>query len=74
MVCRPGDHTLVRARTFLHRHEAEIAKSALAAAGIECTIRVDDAGGMRPDLQGQGVDVLVRADQMEEAERVLTVR
>jgi len=32
MAGRPGDHTLVRVRTFLNRQEAEIAKSALAAA------------------------------------------
>ena len=71
MSCRTGDHTLVRVRTFLNRQEAEIAKSALAAAGIECLIRADDAGGLRPDLQGRGVDVLVRAGDMEEADRVL---
>jgi hypothetical protein len=71
MACRAGDHTLVRLRTFLTISEADMAKSALEAAGIECLVRADDAGGLRPDMQMRGVDLLVRADDVTRAEAML---
>ena len=46
-------------------------KSALDAAGIECLIRADDAGGLRPDMQMRGVDLLVRAEDAKRAEAIL---
>ena len=71
MACRPGDHTLVRVRTFLTRSEADMAKSALEAAGIECLVRADDAGGLRLDMQRRGVDLLVRAEDAKRADAML---
>ena len=71
MACHPGDHTLVRVRTFVNRFESDMAKSALEAAGIECLVRADDAGGLRPDMQVRGVDLLVRAEDAKRAEAIL---
>ena len=39
---------LVPVKTFLSRIEADLAKSALEAAGISALVRADDAGGARP--------------------------
>lgn len=41
---------LVCVRTFQTRAEAELARTALEAAGITATVRVDDAGGTEPAL------------------------
>ena len=71
MVCRSGDHTLVRVRTFPNRFESDVAKSALESAGIECLVRADDVGGLRPDMQLRGVDLLVRAADGKRAEAIL---
>ena len=71
MACHPGDHTLVRVRTFLNRFESDVAKSALEAAGIECLVRADDGGGLRPDMQMRGVDLLARAEDAKQAEEIL---
>jgi hypothetical protein len=43
-----SDSELVVVRTFLSRIEADLAKSALEAAGIEALVQADDAG-MCPD-------------------------
>jgi hypothetical protein len=51
--------------------EAEIARGALEAAGIEAFVQADDAGGMRPHLQQQGVALIVRAEDAEAAARIL---
>ena len=51
-------------RTFLNSLEAELAKSALTAAGIDSRIRADDCGGVRPHLWMGGIELLVdEADQ-----------
>ena len=63
---------LVVIGTFLNRVEAEIAQGALEAAEIESIISADDAGGMRPDLaRWGGVRLLVRAEDAEEAGKIL---
>ena len=60
------------ARTFLNRFEADVAKSALDAAGIESIIRADDAGGMRPGMwMGSAVELLVHDDDLERAVEIL---
>ena len=59
-------------RTFINMFEAEIAQSALEAAGIASVIRADDCGGLRPHLQLGGIDLLVRPEDSVEAEHVLT--
>ena len=58
-------------RTFLNHIEADMAKMALEAAGIQAFIRSDDCGGMRPHLWMAGIDVLVHVDEVERAEEVL---
>ncbi|HYT76592.1 MAG TPA: DUF2007 domain-containing protein [Vicinamibacterales bacterium] len=62
---------LVVVRTFINQFEAEIAKSALDAAGIESMIRSDDCGGTRPHLWMSGVELIVRQDDVAEAVTVL---
>jgi hypothetical protein len=47
-----------------------MAKSALEAGGIECLVRADDAGRLRPDMQMRGVDLLVRAEDAKRAEAI----
>jgi hypothetical protein len=59
---------------YLNHVEAELARSALEAAGIESMIRSDDAGGMYPSPWmgwAGGVEVLVRAADVEAARDVL---
>ena len=64
--------SLVVVGTFVNFFDAEIAKSALDAAGIDAIIRADDAGGMRPHLWMSGVQLLVRSDDADEALDLLT--
>jgi hypothetical protein len=41
---------LVCVQTFRTRAEAELARESLEAAGIQATVRADDAGGTEPAL------------------------
>ena len=66
-----SDTDLTVVRTFANIFHAELAKSALEAAGITAAIRADDCGGMRPHMQMAGVDLLVRAEQAGEASALL---
>jgi hypothetical protein len=67
----PHPHFVI-ARKFLNRFEADVAKSALDAAGIESMVRADDAGGMRPGMwMGLAVELLVRPDDLERATEIL---
>ena len=69
------DADLVVVRTYLNLFEAEVAKTALDAADVDSMIQADDAGGMRPHLwTGAGVHLLVRADDLERANEVLSNR
>lgn len=63
---------LVVIRTFLNAVEAEIAQTALEAAGIPAAVRADDCGGLRPHLQFGGIALLVRTEDSARAEHVLT--
>jgi len=67
------DHPdLVVLRTFLNDIDAQLAKTALEAADIDSMIRADDAGGMRPHLWvGSGVELVVRAEDVERANEIL---
>jgi hypothetical protein len=67
-----ADSQLVTIRTFLMRIEADLAASALAAAGIDALIRPDDCGGMRPHMWYAGIELLVREEDAEHAERILS--
>jgi hypothetical protein len=53
--------------------EAEIAKSALKAAGIAAIIQADTAGGMRPQIAwaGSGFRILVPEEDARAARDVL---
>jgi Putative prokaryotic signal transducing protein len=64
---------LVVARTFNTRPEAELARSALDAAGIDAMVRADSGGDMRPAIAwaGDGFQVIVRADDLEVAREIL---
>jgi hypothetical protein len=67
-----SDSELVIVRTFHDRIEADLAQSALEAAGIESMIRGDDAGGTQPGLwASEGVDVLVREEDATAAREIL---
>jgi hypothetical protein len=63
---------LVVAREFLNRFEADVAKSALDAAGINAIVVADDAGGMRPGMwMGSAVQLLVHEGDLEPAIEIL---
>lgn len=58
-------------RTFLNHVDADLAKSALEAAGIPSVIRADDCGGVRPHLWMGGVELLVDEPDQAQAEEIL---
>jgi len=63
---------LVVIRRFPDRIEADLARSALEAAGIESLVRADDMGGTRPHMWvSEGVDLVVRAENLAAAREVL---
>jgi hypothetical protein len=63
---------LVVLRTFLNDIDAQLARTALEAAEIDSMVRADDAGGMRPHLWvGSGVELVVRAEDVERANEIL---
>jgi hypothetical protein len=67
------DANLVVVHAFGSGPEAEMAKSALEAAGIDAMIQADSAGGMRPHLAwaSGGFKVLVREQDAAAAREVL---
>jgi hypothetical protein len=63
---------LVAVRTFMNHIEADLAQGALEAAGIDCVISADDAGGTRPHLWvGAGVRLMVREEDAQRAAEIL---
>jgi len=69
-----GMHSnLVIAHIFATELEAEMARSALEAAGIAAIIQADTAGGMRPHIAwaGSGFRILVREEDANAAHDVL---
>lgn len=64
---------LVAVRTFLSDSEAEIAKGALTAFGIESLLSHDDCGGQRAHLNlVRGIRLMVRSTDAAAAEEALT--
>lgn len=64
---------LVVIRTFIDRIEADLAQSALEAAGIDSIVRSDDCAGLRPHMSmTSGVELLVREQDADRAADVLT--
>ncbi len=70
-----SDSDLVVVHRFNTSEEAELAKSALEAAGIAAMVRRDNGGGMQPALAwaGAGVEVIVRTEDAEAARDVLDI-
>jgi hypothetical protein len=68
---RLSNAELVVVRTFLNKIDAEMAHSALEAAGIESIVSADDEGGLGPGLWMSGVRLLVRAEDAEQAGKIL---
>lgn len=68
-----SDSELLVVHVFGNRQEAELATSALEAAGIEAIIRADTGGGMYRTIAwaGVGVQVIVRAEDAEAARAIL---
>lgn len=67
-----ADTDLIVVHTFPDRIEADLASSALEAAGIESMVAGDDAGGTQPGLwEARGVALLVRRDDEEAAREIL---
>ena len=63
---------LMAVGTYPNKIDAELALSALEAADIEAIVTADDAGGLQPGLWvGEGVRVLVRAEDVERAKEIL---
>lgn len=64
---------LIPIRVFISESEAEIAKGALTAFGIEALLSHDDCGGQRPHLNlVGGIRLLIRPADVERAEEALT--
>jgi hypothetical protein len=68
-----SDSELIVVHAFGSQAEADLAKSALDAAGIDAMVQADSGGGMRPSLAwaGVGFQVCVRAEDVEAARDVL---
>ena len=64
--------SLVVIRMYLTSIDAELAASALEAAGISAVIRADDCGGVQNALWvGSGIQLLVPGEDAESAAAVL---
>ena len=63
---------LIAIRTFLDIPTAELARSMLESAGIFAQIFSDNEGGLNPSLGfGTGSRLMIREDDVEEAEEIL---
>ena len=68
-----SDADLIVVHTFNNRQEADLAKSALEAAGIDAMVQADDGGAMRPAMvwAGTGFQVIVRTEDAPAAIDIL---
>ena len=63
---------LVVVAMFADRPEAELARGALEAAGIEAIVRSDDSGGLRPAMTfSNGAQLIVREVDAVAAREIL---
>jgi len=69
------DHPqLVVVRTYPTHVDADLARTVLEAAGIESMVESDDQGGQSPGLAfTRGIALLVRSDDVKDAEEILGV-
>jgi hypothetical protein len=67
------DTDLIVVRSFGSQPEADLAKGALEAAGIDAIIQSDSVGGMRPHIAwgSSGFKVLVRNEDADDTRAVL---
>jgi hypothetical protein len=66
------DEPLACVTTFPDRQQAELARGALEASGLEAMIMADDMGGTLPGLDfPQGVGVFVREADLAAAKEIL---
>lgn len=66
-----GFADLVAVRTFVNNAEAEVARTALEAAGLSVVLRRDDCGGVRPSLWLTGIALLVPRHEAGAAAAIL---
>ena len=71
----PTDHPqLVVVRTYTSHVEADLARTALEAAGIESMVTSDDEGRQSPGLGfTRGTALLVRSEDVKDADEILGV-
>lgn len=63
-----ADLDLATAATYSLRHEAEIARARLVAAGIDALVQADDEGGLNPGFYADyGVRLVVRREDLAAA-------
>jgi hypothetical protein len=65
------EQDLVVVGSYLNHFTADVARTALEAAGIDAMIRSDDCGGLRPHLWMGGIQLLVRTEDRHRAIEVL---
>ncbi len=59
--------------SYVNEVDAELARAALAAAGIDAFLKYEDTGGMLPVLQqAEGVLLVVDPKDLEDAKMVLS--
>jgi hypothetical protein len=70
---RMAQEDLVVVATFNDRPEAELARGALEAAGLDAMVSGDDAGALQPALgwTGSGIHLVVRAEDADAAREIL---
>jgi hypothetical protein len=66
-----ADHRVVPVAVVTSRTEAELIVGFLANEGLWAVVAADDAGGQEPQLQLQGVRVLVAGSDEASARRLL---
>jgi hypothetical protein len=69
-----GDDGLIEVIECFTTPEAELARAQLAAEGIDTHVAADDIGGMYPGVSLGHIRLLVRAEDLETAKRILAVR
>ena len=63
---------IVCIKTYIYRHEAEVANGVLNGHGIDCYVAADDAGGVRPDQNFlMGIRLMVRETDAVQAIELL---
>jgi len=68
----PGEDEVVELRGFGYRHEAELARATLEAAGIPSALLVDDAGGAQVGLSfSNPARLLIRRPDLDDAREIL---